>query len=300
MRGWRACVFLWARLLVTLVDARADTIPSPQQTAQTELGRYLFYDADLSQDGSMSCATCHEQKHAFADGNKTHPGVTDDAGIRNVPSLANVGSFHTLTWIDQHLTTLQQQFFVPVFGHTPVEMGMINRQEMVARVAGKVCYKALFAKAFPDQSPHISSKTIAQAVAAFERTLVSRQAVWDLPDHGQSLQSETQKMGAALFFGKAHCSRCHAPPLFTDQKFYRLLATDRTLIRTPSLRNVQVTAPYFHDGSASTLKEAISAHASVHNLTEQETNNLTDFLQLLTDRTFLTNPAFSLPAQESR
>ncbi|HZV08918.1 MAG TPA: cytochrome-c peroxidase, partial [Novosphingobium sp.] len=86
-----------AALLPVLAPAAAGQTPAK---ARIELGRRLFYDADLSRDGTMACATCHEQRHGFADGNRTHPGVTDEPGRRNVPGLANVGRFTRLTWAD--------------------------------------------------------------------------------------------------------------------------------------------------------------------------------------------------------
>jgi len=119
--------------------------------AKIELGHRLFYDADLSLDGSMSCATCHEQRHAFSDGNPTHPGVTDEDGVRNVPPLANVWQFHTLTWINQHVTTLEDQFFIPLSGHHPVEMGMTDMSELARRLSANPCYRVLFSKAFPEK-----------------------------------------------------------------------------------------------------------------------------------------------------
>jgi cytochrome c peroxidase len=98
--------------------------PPAIEQARIELGRRLFYDADLSRDGTMACATCHEQKHAFADGNRTHPGVTGEPGRRNVPGLANVRWIAPLTFADPAQTTLEAQVAVPVFGTHPVEMGM--------------------------------------------------------------------------------------------------------------------------------------------------------------------------------
>jgi len=287
---------------LTLLVATLSWLPAPAfaaslspETAKRELGHRLFYDADLSLDGSMSCATCHEQRHAFSDGNPTHPGVTDEQGIRNVPALANVGAFQSLTWIDQHLTSLEKQLFIPLSGPHPVEMGMTDMAELSRRLSGNSCYRALFAIAFPDKSSVIDAEHVSQAVAAFERILVSESALWDQPGHRETPQ---QQRGEELFFGRAKCSSCHAPPLFMDQHFHVLSVSQNGPIRTPSLRNVEVTAPYLHDGSAPTLVAAIQAHAGAGDLSKLEIESISDFLSLLTDHTFLSRQDFALPAEQ--
>ncbi|MEN3175896.1 cytochrome c peroxidase [Gluconobacter sp. OJA] len=263
--------------------------------AKIELGHRLFYDADLSRDGSMSCATCHEQRHAFSDGNPTHPGVTDEDGIRNVPPLANVGQFHTLTWINQHVITLEDQFFIPLSGHHPVEMGMTDMPELARRLSANPCYRVLFSKAFPEKNIPIDSRSVAQAVSAFERELISDKSPWDLRLSGTT-QSQTN--GKKIFFGKGKCSSCHQPPLFTDQEFHTLSTSYSEPIRTPSLRNVEVTAPYLHDGSAPTLRDAILAHPKGTLLSQNELIDLAAFLKLLTDQNFLSDGNLGLPSEE--
>ncbi|KXV40337.1 cytochrome C peroxidase [Gluconobacter japonicus] len=278
---------------VSWLPAMACATSLSPERAETELGHRLFYDADLSLDGSMSCATCHEQRHAFSDGNPTHPGVTDERGIRNVPSLANVGLFHSLTWTDQHVTSLEKQIFIPLSGNHPVEMGMTDMAELSRRLSTNPCYRALFSIAFPESA--MDMRHFSMALAAFERTLVSDHAVWDQPDHKETSE---QKHGEMLFFGKGKCSVCHKPPLFMDQHFYVLGKLKGGPIRTPSLRNVEVTAPYLHDGSAATLAAAIRAHPNTDVLSDTEIASITAFLSLLTDQTFLSRQDFALPAEQ--
>ncbi|MDI2091310.1 cytochrome-c peroxidase [Commensalibacter oyaizuii] len=283
------------------------TLPGNSKTQSTEnsalqerikLGRYLFYDGDLSKDGSMSCATCHRQKHAFTDNNKTHPGVNSDEGIFNVPTLSNIGEFKHLTWENPDVTTLEQHAIIPITGTTPVEMGMKQQEkEIERRIAANPCYVKLFDKAFPDIKENTQSKVtfnhIIQAIGSFERTLVSNQSIWDT----KKGFNKKMQQGEKLFFGKGQCATCHAPPLFTDQKFYKL--NNHIKIRTPTLRNIELTAPYFHDGSIPTLQEAIVSHNQnevlIPNLTKQEIDEITEFLKSLTDHQFITNPKFSLP-----
>lgn len=282
-------------LMVTVswLPAMACAASLSPERAETELGHRLFYDADLSLDGSMSCATCHEQRHAFSDGNPTHPGVTDEQGIRNVPSLANVGLFHSLTWTDQHVTSLEKQIFIPLSGNHPVEMGMTDMAELSRRLSTNPCYRVLFSIAFPESA--MDMKHFSMALAAFERTLVSDHAVWDQPDHNETSE---QKHGEMLFFGKGKCSVCHKPPLFMDQHFHVLRKLKDGPIRTPSLRNVEVTAPYLHDGSAATLAAAIQAHPNTDFLSDTEIASITAFLSLLTNQTFLSRQDFALPAEQ--
>jgi cytochrome c peroxidase len=178
--------------------------------ARIELGRRLFYDADLSIDGTMACATCHEQKRAFTDGNRTHPGVHGGPGLRNVQSLANVAAFSPLTWADPAQRTLEQQALTPLAGDDPVEMGM-DLSILPSRLKGRPCYPALFAAAFPEANGEVSVETVTAALAAFQRTLVSLDAPYDHRERGDArVMSEEAACGEAAFM--ALCASCHAGP----------------------------------------------------------------------------------------
>ncbi|CAI3936058.1 cytochrome-c peroxidase [Commensalibacter communis] len=284
---------------VYTVNAETDKNDHSVIANQVKLGRYLFYDADLSKDGSMSCATCHRQKQAFTDGNPTHPGVNNDQGIYNVPTLGNVGQLKTFTWTDQHVFALDKQALMPITGTTPVEMGMHHgEKEIEKRIASNACYVRLFNSAFPDvKGNKITIDTITQAIASFQRTLITDHSKWDTK---QGYTKEMQQ-GEQIFFGKGQCATCHTPPLFTDQKFYQINKGTTKAMRTPTLRNIELTAPYFHDGSIETLKEAILAHHSdtikLPHLSEKDMYDLIQFLNSLTDKQFINNPKFSLPAE---
>ena len=288
--------------------SRAATQPTEHaKEARIELGRRLFYDADLSINGTTSCATCHEQHHGFADGNRTHPGALDDPGRRNVPTLANVGDFPRLTWADPRLTSLEAQVAVPMFGQHPVEMAMKGHEAEIARRLGRdPCYRTQFAQAFPESDGTIDYPKVAIALAAFERALVSRGSDWD-----KSALGDQAREGARIF--ERNCAACHSGMNFTDSHYHRIGAVpppdtadpglaevtgrprDRGRFRTPSLRNVSVSAPYLHDGSALSLDAAIAAHTQITPLSEADRSAITAFLAGLTDQAFLTNPAFSLP-----
>jgi cytochrome c peroxidase len=282
--------------------------------AKVELGHRLFYDADLSIDGALACAGCHGQHRAFSESNATHPGVRGAAGRRNVMTLSNVGYYGVLTWGDPGLKTLEAQVLVPTQGEHPVEMGMKGQEaELARRLGADACYRKMFAAAFPERKGAIGMDTVALALAAFERTLISFRS-----DYDRQALSEPAKRGERLFFGpRFACASCHTAPLFTDAgaadpltAFHRIEpadARDRGLaeitgraedagrFRTPSLRNVALSPPYLHDGSAKTLPDAIRRHEQAGAMTDAEIDDLVAFLDGLTDRAFVTDRRFALP-----
>jgi cytochrome c peroxidase len=281
----------------------------PVRAARFALGRRLFYDGDLSIDGSMACATCHLQHHGFAESNRTHPGVTDEPGRRNVPGLANVARRRSFTWADSTLRTLEAQALVPIFGEHPVEMGMKGQEaELVRRLGRNACYPRLFRAAFPQEEGRIDTGTVARALAEFERGLVSADAPADRFERGEAAAiSPLARDGRAQF--RKHCAACHAGPDLTDDRFHRVeavdardpglgavtgMAADMGRFRTPSLRNVAVSAPYFHDGETQPLSAAIRRHGGLALGPAQETSLLA-YLGELTDPSFLTDPRFAYP-----
>jgi cytochrome c peroxidase len=275
------------------------TVPAdnPMSAAKVALGRRLFYEADLSVDGTMSCAACHEQKRGFADDNRTRPGVHGDPGRRNVPGLANVAWLPSLTWGDPRIRTLEAQVAVPITGLHPVEMGMAGREaEIAVRLRRDACYRRMFRAAFPGTRGRIDFPAITKALAAFERTLVA----------------EPQSRPASATFTR-DCASCHSGPLLTDGRFHRVVpptAEDRGLVettgrssdegafRTPSLVNVAITGPWLHDGRADTLAAAIRAHGL--SLSDAEVASLLADLNGLTERAFLSDPRFGYPEDVCR
>lgn len=287
---------------------------NPINPAKVALGRRLFYDADLSVNGTMSCATCHEQHHGFADGNRTHPGATDDPGRRNVPGLANVAWLPRLTSADPRLTSLEKQIAIPLFGTHPVEMAMLGHEDEIAKRLGHdPCYVAMFRSAFPQSGGRIDYDNVAKAIASFERTLISHDSPFDQFLRGQKdALSLDAREGAHRF--KLACASCHSGPDFTEADYHRIAAdgakstddmglaevtgkaADIGKFRTPGLRNIGVTAPYLHDGSAASLEDAIRAHRSFAAMSPTDLAPLLAFLGTLTDQQFLTDPKLALPA----
>ncbi len=299
----------------------SDTI----EKARVKLGHRLFYEADLSINGTMACATCHEQRRGFCDGNRVHPGALDDNGKRNVPTLANVGKFKNLTWSHDHLSGLAEQSLAPIKGTDPVEMGMNGHEDEIAKRLGQnECYQKLFAAAFPQEKGVVNLGTLTQALESFEKTLISENSIYDqAKKKHKKLPTKDARDGEKLFFGAAKCNNCHTAPLFSDDAFHQIQPKnlkvyngmrdnglfdvtgnekDKNVFRTPSLRNVALSLPYWHDGSATTLQDAIKKHKLKTNnkLSAVELRKIIAFLNTLSDESFINNPQFGKPSLECK
>ncbi len=322
--------------------APADNPTTPERV---ELGRYLFYDVRLSGPGYMSCGTCHRPELGFSDGRRVAIGITGERHPRNTPGLANVGYFQVLTWANPSETRLEEQSIRPLFGRDPIEMMAEGRQaDILARFEADLAYRARFQAAFPETGGAIDFPAIRMAIAAFQRTLISADTPYDrhVRDPASGALSPEAERGMDLFFSdRLACGTCHLPPHFTDAAveprfhntgLYNLDGAgaypegNQGLIehtgdpatmgrfRTPSLRNVAVTAPYMHDGSIATLDDVISHYAaggraalsgepspltSPHvrgfPIRETERASLTAFLHALTDATFLADARIQSP-----
>ncbi len=330
---------------------------NPMSAAKVDLGRFLFYDKRLSGNGTQSCASCHHQDKAFTDGKAVAVGSTGQFHPRAAQGLANVAYNATLTWVNPSLVTLEKQMEVPLFGDSPVEMGVNdgNQAEVLARIAGESIYPPKFAAAFPGEAPAPTWGQVIQAIAAFQRTLISGNSKYDQYTQGKATLTATEERGMRLFFGeKAECFHCHGSFNFNDHVVhaasrvvetpfhntglyniggtgnfpegnqglfeFTAKASDRGLFRAQSLRNVELTAPYMHDGSIATLEAVLDFYAAggrhitsgpyagdgrlnpnksdlitLIDLNAQERTDIVAFLKTLTDHDFITNPKFSNP-----
>ncbi|CAN5394716.1 di-heme enzyme [soil metagenome] len=283
---------------------------NPMNAAKVALGRRLFYDGRLSVGGTMSCATCHQQHRAFASSTATNSGIGGNPGRRNVPGLANVGWITPLTWHDPAIQTLEFQMVTPLFGTNPNEMAA-RPFEILAQLKGDACYRRLFKAADPGGTGTIDIAHMANAIAAFERTLIAYNTPYDAFQRGDhKALSPMAQRGAAAF--TRTCGNCHSGPNFSDGKFYAIApvgpdaddrglmevtgaASDDGLFRTAPLRNVGLTAPYFHDGSVATLQDIIRRHDVAAKLDATTVRDLVAFLEGLTDEGFVKNAAFAQP-----
>lgn len=268
---------------------------NPMTAAKVELGRHLFYDERLSYNETMSCGTCHEQARAFTDGKVTPLGSTGHVLPRNGMSLTNVAFLSVYTWANPKLGTLEEQALVPMFADYPLELGMQqDTPAILRRFADDPDYQELFAAAFPDDDDPFTVERIVQALASFQRTLISGDSAYDrfVYRGDKTAMSESAQRGMALFFSETgECYHCHAgpnfstsfrsagteagPPDFQNNGLYNLDGAgayppgngglyeftgdrrDQGKFRVPTLRNVAVTAPYMHDGSIATLDEVL-------------------------------------------
>lgn len=307
---------------------------NPPTREGVALGRHLFYDPILSADSSISCAHCHRQETAFADGGvRFSKGISQREMKRNTQPLFNLGWYSAYFW-DGKAPTLEAQVFHPV--RDPDEMNL-DWKRASERIRKKPFYQKLFHEAFG--AVPIDSSSIAMAIAQFEQTLISADSKYDRVLRHQAYFTPDEYQGFLLvnLQNKGDCLHCHTtnpnalgttgqfsnngldksptPKDYTDPG--RALISGREqdagLFRIPSFRNVGVTAPYMHDGRFGTLEEVVqfystgvntgsnvdskmgNAHRGGVHLTPEEQRKVVAFLHTLTDSTFLRQPEFGNP-----
>jgi len=247
---------------------------NPYSPARAELGKILFFDGRLSANGVVSCAFCHEPEHAFAGSAPFSHGVSGKPESRHTPTVINRAWGKSQFW-DGRAPTLEAQVAFAVTD--PDEMGMAVDAvvQRVRRIGG---YAPLFAAAFGDST--IDFERIAEAIATFERTLVSGDAPYDRYRAGdKSALTKQQKDGLDFFNKKGECAECHSGPNFTNEKFANLgigmnqphpdpgreaisgKSSDFGKFKVPTLRDLARRAPYMHDGSIQTLGEVLDIYA---------------------------------------
>jgi cytochrome c peroxidase len=280
---------------------------------KVKLGRYLFFDKNLSLNGTKACASCHDPKFAFTDGYRKSTGLYADEVKRNTPSLINSIKYLSLNWANPDITTFEKQVRRPLFGTKPPEMGNnINDTLVLLRFKNSSLYQSMFYDVYGSNDAY-TWWNIMEALAAFERSLVSINSKYDQFQSKKTKLNQDESKGLKLFNSKKYkCNTCHTGNYFTDQKFHdapfvsadlgvyheSYRNDDKNKFRTPSLRNSTFTAPYMHDGSIPTLKEATlicAKNQKISNIKDDEIMLITTFLHTLADSTILTNKAFSDP-----
>lgn len=235
----------------------------------TALGRRLFFEPALSRDSTLACASCHRPDQAFANDRRVSVGVFGRRGTRNVPAILNRGWGETFFW-DGRIASLEQQVLQPILA--PVEMGM-TVEEAVERLSSDRQYARRFREVFGGE---VDARWLAAALAAYVRSIRAGDSPFDREMGGELVLTDVERRGMALFQGRARCVRCHAGPLLSDESFHntgiawrdgspadsgRALVTGRHedlgAFKTPTLREVEHTAPYMHDGSLRTLEDVV-------------------------------------------
>lgn len=312
---------------------------NPLSVEKIALGRALYFDKRLSIDGTMSCATCHDPALAFTDAKVVAVGRGNRRGTRNAPTVLNV-AFNEIFFWDGRARSLEDQLKQPLL--SSFEMGMTSERELTARLSAIPEYQRQFKRVF--NSEDLTIDTIANAIAAYERTLLSGNSPFDRFITGQKTAlTQAQRRGWTLFKGKAKCIECHSyslqNPFFTDFKFHNtgvavadtalddlvrtfvksskdtsgtvlahaagfseigrfavtLQEMDIGAFKTPTLRDLELTSPYMHDGSIKTLIDVVQFYNRGGNanryldrrinalqLTDAEVNDLVEFLRSLT------------------
>jgi len=330
---------------------------NPMTAAKIELGRYLFYDKRMSVNRNASCATCHKQEFAFTDSRAVSIGATGQPHSRSAMSLVNVAYSAALTWSNPRMKELEEQVLVPMFGDHPIELGLREGDGFLPMLHSDAKYQLLFERAFPGDADPFTVKNVAKALAAFERTIISARSPYDRYHYGgdDSAVSDSAKRGEILFFNQHFsCFRCHGGFNFSDATVsennagrevefhntglykiagmlsypapnvgtyeYTRLAADVGKFKTPTLRNIAITAPYMHDGSIATLEGVIDHYAaggrSIESgpnagighdnpnkdpviagfqLSRQDRADLIAFLESLTDEEVRHDPRFANP-----
>lgn len=321
---------------------------NPMSADKVALGKQLFFDKNLSFNQQQSCESCHLQALAFSEKLKVSVGTTGEMHRRNAPALVNIAYNKTLTWAHDGITTLERQILLPMFGESPVELGITGHEAEVLARFNNQAYQKLFKRAFEDQA--LSFELIVKALASYVRSLISLNSPFDrYAYHGDdNAISASAIRGMNLFFSeRLECHHCHGGFNFTQSTGHEQQLIDRrpfhntglynvnnsnsypngdiglaeisTLpkdngrFRAPTLRNIQSSAPYMHDGSVATLSEVIDIYAAggrnvEHGqyqgdgrvnvlksqfikgfvLTAEEKQDLLEFLNTLTDEEFLT------------
>jgi cytochrome c peroxidase len=295
---------------------------NPLSKAKIQLGRALFYDPILSRNNSISCATCHSQFSAFThvDHALSH-GIDNKIGFRNSPALMNLAWQKQFMW-DGAINHLDVQSLAPI--SNPVEMDE-NINSVVSRLQKSKLYKNLFSNAFGDTV--VTGELTLKAISQFMLTLVSSNSKYDSVMRNQSSFSLQEKNGYALF--KKNCSSCHTEPLFTNDSFknnglpiditlndfgrYRVTKNplDSLKFKVPSLRNIEFSYPYMHDGRFKNFTQILNHYTGgitksktladeLKNtivLSSNEKVDIIAFLLTLTDKSFLLNSNYYYPKE---
>lgn len=311
----------------------ADNRPT---NAGVQLGRMLFYEKALSKDGSIACADCHQQKDVFSDIRQFSLGVGDLQGKRQAMPIFNLAWHKNGMFWDGRSPLVRDQALKPI--QDPLEMNE-TLENVVEKLNAQQKYRDQFIRAFGDDT--ITSERIGLAIEQFEFTMISNNSKFDHFQKGEAMLSESEERGRILFFQEldpflgqkgGECFHCHGGFNFTNDLYMNngldsdagltdlgrfevtQDALDKARFKVPSLRNVELTPPYMHDGRFETLEEVIEHYATgvkpsstldelmFHNiepgglqLTAQDKADLVAFLKTLTDETFLNDERFSSP-----
>lgn len=291
-------------------DVSAVNSPFKDSLEIVELGKAFFFDKRFSSDSTISCASCHIPKFAFADTVSISPGVAGRLGFRNAPSILNLQNAPTFMF-DAHIPTLEMQAIAPIQDSN--EMGM-KMGDLIRRLNKDEDYVDLAQKLF---NRELDAWVITRSLATFQKTLVSNSSKFDQYNKGNTNALSVDEIaGWKLFSERLYCTKCHVPPNFTnyspvcngvdslytnDQGRYRVTgdSSDIGKFKTPSLRNIMLTAPYMHDGRFEDIDQVLqhymkgglksmNQHEVIQefSLNQKELSQIKQFLTSLTDTSY--------------
>lgn len=273
--------------------------------ALVKLGHSLYFDNQLSRKQTMSCNTCHNLSTFGVDNNPTSKGEEGKLGDRNSPTTLNA-AIHVAQFWDGRAATIEEQAGMPILN--PIEMNIPNEKFLIDRLKKSTVYQKLFKDAFPDEKEPITYNNLKKAIGAFERQLITPSRLDDYLKGNKNALTTEEKKGLLTFITTG-CTTCHNGPGIGGSMFQKFavygnywdythsakidsgkvkitkLPGDRFVFKVPSLRNIEKTHPYFHDGSVSDLKEAVKIMAKAQlnkDLSENEINDILTFLKSLT------------------
>lgn len=314
------CLFVFIKCTSARLAIDYSKIPTPTDNPITdekvELGRKLFFDKRLSVNNTVSCATCHVPEYAFTDRKEVSQGIEGRKTERNSPSILNSAFLKTVMF-DAHLPSLEMQVIVPIQEHT--EMGN-NMKELIQKLRTIPEYQNAAKKIF---NRNFDAYVLTRSISAFERTLISMNSRFDQYINGNSAKlSADEKAGWNIFSEKLYCTQCHPAPYFTtfeaannglykeygkDKGRFRIFldSNDIGKFKIPSLRNIQLTYPYMHDGSIKSIDEVINHYQKggsrnklqstiiqPFELSPKEREQLKAFLFSLTDTSYMRDMGF--------
>jgi len=312
---------------------------------EAKIGRVLFYDKSLSHDNKLSCASCHIQSRAFADDKRFSLGIENQEGRRNTPTIQNIELSNQKLFWDGRENQLNEMVLQPIFDHT--EMGIATTQELVNRVAKKDYYKDFFEDVYHDG---VTLENIGSSLAAFVTSMRSTGSRFEI---AQQTFTELERKGMELFNGDYNCNGCHnlnstrgyygsggfssagdefepesqsmsnvgLDPVYKDKGEGEVFPDEPRAegrFKVPNLRNIELTAPYMHDGRFETLDEVVDhysenvvSHPNLDsrlkdengepikfNIPDDDKEALIAFMKTLTDHSFISDPKYSNPFQD--
>jgi len=283
----------------------ADNPDNPITTEKVVLGKTLYFENRMSKEGNISCNSCHNLNTYGVDNKPTSPGDGGIFGGRNSPTVLNA-AFHFTQFWDGRAKDVEEQAGGPILN--PIEMSMPDQEFVIRRLSEIKGYQVLFAAAYPGEKQPINYGNIQKAIAAFERKLITPSRFDEYVNGNETALTETEKQGLQTFLN-AGCTACHSGAVLGGTMYQKFgLAgnywdltkskkidngrfdvtkneADKFLFKVPSLRNVEKTYPYFHDGSIDNLNDAVKIIAKAQlnkDLTDQEVQEIVTFLKSLT------------------